>query len=155
MRRYYLLLLLLMITFLRAQEEKVLTTPLTARLHDMNVSIGVVSIDELKTSFPRAYNLLVQYHGEPKRNETHHLAVAIWKQEGQKIVYLSNYRVDAEVRSPLLRAQRKHLSKYPHQYGDNYGGWFEMSDRGLYSINVYITDDKGRTRRVSFDYLLQ
>ncbi|MDM7267517.1 MAG: hypothetical protein P3W89_007870, partial [Aquificaceae bacterium] len=57
--------------------------------------------------------------------------------------------------SPILRAQRRELHKYPHQYGDNFGGWFQMGESGLYSINLYIKDDSGKTWKVNFDYMLQ
>ncbi len=152
----YLIYLFILLSFAFAQEDSVLIkTPLTKRLKDFNVSIGIVSIEELKKSFPRAYALLEKHNGTPQRYDTHHLAVAIWKKEGDKIVYLSNYKVEAEVRSPILRAQRRELHKYPHQYGDNYGGWFQMEEKGLYSINLYIRDEGGRTIRVNFDYMLQ
>ncbi len=29
----------------------------------------------------------------------------------------------------------------PHQQGENYGEWFQMNDRGLYSITIYITEE--------------
>ncbi|RMH80751.1 MAG: hypothetical protein D6674_02555 [Acidobacteria bacterium] len=139
-----------------AQEEDVLIkTPLTKKLPDMNVSLGIISIEELKRSFPRAYSLLEKHHGSPTKYDTHHLAVALWREEGDRVTYLSNYRVEAEVRSPLLRAQRKDLHKYPHQHGDNFGGWFQMAEKGLYSVNVYIRDEKGKVRKLNFDYLLQ
>ena len=38
---------------------------------------------------------------------------------------------------------------------DNFGGWFQMGETGLYSINLYIKDEKGRTWKVNFDYMLQ
>ncbi len=138
-------------------EEKsavVVPTPLTKNVGDYYVSIGIFSIEDLKKSFPRAYKLLARYHGEPSKNDTHHLAVSIWKQDGGKMVYLSDLRVEAEVRSPIFRAVRKKLGKYPHQYGDNYGGWFDMSDKGLYHIAVIIKED-GKNKRVDFDYLVQ
>ncbi len=144
-----------LVYFALAQEDEVLKTPLTKKLKDMNVSIGLISIKEVQSTFPRAYQLLVKSHGEPSKYDTYHLAVALWREENGKIVYLSNYKVEAEVRSPILRAERKTLTKYPHQYGDNYGGWFQISEIGLYSINIYITDEKGKTIRVNFDYLLQ
>jgi len=132
----------------------VIPTPLTKNVGDYYVSIGVFSIAELEKNFPRAYKLLVKHHGKPSKNHTHHLAVSIWKEEKGKEVFLSDYKVEAEVRSPLLRATRKKLTKYPHQYGDNYGGWFDMSHRGLYHIAVIIHEN-GKTKRVSFDYLMQ
>ena len=30
-----------------------------------------------------------------------------------------------------------------------------MGETGLYSINLYIKDEKGRTWKVNFDYMLQ
>lgn len=119
------------------------------------MSIGVVGIEELKERFKRAYDLLVKHHGEPSKYDTHHLAVSLWKEDGGKIIYLSNYKVEAEVRSPLLRSKRKVLTKYPHQQGENYGEWFQMNDRGLYSITIYITEEKGKVKKVHFDYLQQ
>ncbi len=136
------------------QKEIVVPTPLTKWVGNYYVSIGVFSIAELEKHFPRAYKLLVKHHGKPKKNHTHHLAVSIWKNEKGRIVYLSNYDVEAEVRSPIFRATRKKLTKYPHQYGDNYGGWFDMSDKGLYHIAIIIHED-GRTKKVTFDYLIQ
>ncbi|WP_457599847.1 hypothetical protein [Hydrogenivirga sp.] len=135
-------------------ESVIVPTPLTKNVGDYFVSIGVFSIAELEKSFPRAYKLLVKHHGKPGKNHTHHLAVSIWKQDKGKVVYLSEYEVEAEVRSPIFRATRKKLSKYPHQYGDNYGGWFDMSDKGLYHIAVIIHEN-GKTKRVAFDYLIQ
>jgi hypothetical protein len=135
--------------------DSVLKTPLTKKLDKYNVSIGVVGIEELKERFKRAYDLLVKYHGEPSKYDTHHLAVSIWKEDEGKIIYFSNYKVEAEVRSPLLRSQRKVLTKYPHQQGENYGEWFQMNDRGLYSITIYITEEKGKVKKVQFDYLQQ
>jgi hypothetical protein len=155
MKTRWLFLILLLLPLVYAQEDEILKTPLTKRLTNMNVSIGVISIQELKSTFPRAYELLVKSHGEPKAYDTHHLAVALWREEKDNVKYLSDYKVEAEVRSPLLRAERKPLTKYPHQYGDNYGGWFQMSDKGLYSINIYIKDDKGKVLRVNFDYFMQ
>jgi hypothetical protein len=142
--------------FPKAQEkpEVVVPTPLTKKVGDYYVSIGVFSISELERRFPRAYKLLVKYHGEPTGNATHHLAVSVWRQTQEGTQYLSDLKVEAEVRSPILRAVRKKLTKYPHQYGDNYGGWFDMSDRGLYHIAVIIHQD-GETKRVDFDYLIQ
>jgi hypothetical protein len=137
------------------EEDSILKTPLTKRLDKYNVSIGVVGIEELKERFKRAHDLLVKYHGEPSKYDTHHLAVSLWKEDGGKIVYLSNYKVEAEVRSPLLKSQRKVLTKYSHQQGENYGKWFQMNDRGLYSITVYITEEKDKTKKVQFDYLQQ
>jgi hypothetical protein len=137
------------------EEDIILKTPLTKKLDKYNVSIGVVGIEELKERFKRAYDLLVKHHGEPSKYDTHHLAVSLWKEEGGKIIYLSNYKVEAEVRSPLLRSQRKVLTKYPHQQGENYGEWFQMNDRGLYSITIYITEEKGKVKKVQFDYLQQ
>ena len=137
------------------EDDVVLKTPLTKRLPDVNVSIGVVEITEIKEKFPRAYELLVKHHGQPTKYDTHHLAVSIWKKEGEKVVYLSDYKVGAEVRSPILRSQMKSLNKYPHQYGDNYGNWFQMSEKGLYSINVHIEGKDGKKRVVNFDYLNQ
>jgi len=154
MRKLMYLVVLLLISIVYAQDD-ILKTPLTKKLPNMNVSIGIVSIEELKKGFPRAYQILVKSHSEPKPYDTHHLAVAVWKEEGGKVVYLSNYTVEAEVRSPILRAERKTLSKYPHQYGDNYGGWFQMAERGLYSINVYIKDTNGKLIKVNFDYFMQ
>lgn len=152
----HLIYLFLLVAVSFAQEEEVIIkTPLTKKLKDFNVSVGVVSIEELKRTFPRAYELLEKHNGVPQRYDTHHLAVAIWKKEGEKVVYLSNYKVEAEVRSPILRAQRRELHKYPHQYGDNFGGWFQMEERGLYSINLYIKDEKGKVWKVNFDYMLQ
>ncbi len=141
-----------------AYSEKVngvpVPTPFTKNVGDYNVSIGVMPISELQEKFPRAYKLLVRYHGEPGPKDTHHVAVSIWKEENGGVKYISSFKVEAEVRSPIFRAYRKKLSKYPHQYGDNYGGWFDMSDKGLYHIAVIIHED-GRTRRVDFDYLAQ
>ncbi len=146
----------LLVSFSLAQEDDVLLkTPLTKKLPDMNVSIGVIEIKEVKEKFPRAYELLRKHHGEPTKYDTHHLAVSLWKEEKGKIVYISDYKASAEVRSPLLRSQMKTLGKYPHQHGDNYGHWFQMSDKGLYSINIYIYDKEGRRRMVNFDYLNQ
>ncbi|MCS6957712.1 MAG: hypothetical protein RMK75_04550 [Aquificaceae bacterium] len=148
--------LFVLIMFSFAQEEEILIkTPLTKRLEDFNVSIGVVSIEELKKTFPRAYALLEKHNGVPSKHDTHHLAVAIWKKEGNRIVYLSEFKVEAEVRSPILRAQRRELHKYPHQHGDNFGGWFQMGEKGLYSINLYIKNDKGKTWKINYDYMLQ
>ncbi len=138
----------------KAQETQALSTPLTKKVNDYYVSIGVMSIEELKSGFPRAYKLLVKHHGEPKARDTHHLAVSIWKQEGGEFKYLSNFKVEAEVRSQLMRAVRKKLDKYPHQYGDNFGEWFDMSDKGLYHITVIIHEN-GKTKTVDFDYLIQ
>ncbi|MEJ5338593.1 MAG: hypothetical protein ACK42C_00780 [Aquificaceae bacterium] len=152
----YFLLLFAFVVFSSAQEDEILIkTPLTKRLEEFNVSIGVVSIDELKKTFPRAYSLLEKHNGVPAKHDTHHLAVAIWKKQGDKIVYLSDFKVEAEVRSPILRAQKRELHKYPHTHGDNFGGWFQMAERGLYSINVYIKDSKGKTWKVNYDYMLQ
>jgi len=137
------------------EEDSVLKTPLTKKLDKYNVSIGVVGIEELKEKFKRAYDLLVKHHGELSKYDTHHLAVSLWKEEGGKVIYLSNYKVEAEVRSPLLRTQRKALTNHLHQQGENYGEWFQMNDRGLYSITIYITEEKGRTKKVQFDYLQQ
>jgi hypothetical protein len=36
------------------------------------------------------------------------------------------------------------LVKYhgePYQQGENYGEWFQMNDRELYSITIYITEE--------------
>ncbi len=139
---------------LTAQEQDLIPTPLTKKVGDYYVSIGVFSIEELKKVFPRAYKLLVRHHGEPSKRDTHHLAVSIWKGKGNEIVYLSGYEVEAEIRSPIFRASRKRLSLYPHQHGDNYGNWFEMSDKGLYHIAVIIKEGK-EEKRVTFDYLVQ
>ncbi len=140
----------------RAEERPrvVVPTPLTKRVNDYYVSIGVFSISELEKRFPRAYKLLVKHHGEPGERDTHHLAVSVWRQKGDGIEYISDLKVEAEVRSPILRAVRKKLNRYPHQYGDNFGGWFDMSDKGLYHIAVMIYKD-GKVRRVDFDYLIQ
>lgn len=152
----YFLLLFAFVFFSSAQEDEILIkTPLTKRLEEFNVSIGVVSIDELKNTFPRAYNLLEKHNGVPAKHDTHHLAVALWKKQGDKIVYLSDFKVEAEVRSPILRAQKKDLRKYPHTHGENFGGWFQMAEKGLYSINVYIKDSRGKTWKVNYDYMLQ
>lgn len=155
MIRYVLVLFAIALLSYAQEEDVLIKTPLTKRLDNFNVSIGVVGIEELKKTFPRAYNLLEKYNGAPTKHDTHHLAVAIWKKEGDKIVYLSNFKVEAEVRSPILRAQKKELHKYPHTHGDNFGGWFQMGERGLYSINIYIKDDKGKTWKVNYDYMLQ
>ncbi|MEN3028853.1 MAG: hypothetical protein ABDH29_06530 [Aquificaceae bacterium] len=150
-----MLYLLFLVAFSFAQEEEILIkTPLTKRLESFNVSVGVVSIEELKKTFPRAYALLEKHNGTPTKHDTHHLAVSLWKKEGDKIVYLSDFKVEAEVRSPLLRAQQKQLSKYPHTHGENFGGWFQMAEKGLYSINLYIRSD-GKTWKVNYDYMLQ
>ncbi|RLJ69895.1 hypothetical protein BCF55_0153 [Hydrogenivirga caldilitoris] len=163
MRKAYIFMVFLGMLFLllgvketRAAEDGgvVVPTPLTKNLGDYYVSIGVFSIAQLEKNFPRAYNLLVKHHGKPTPNQTHHLAVSLWKEENGKITYLSNYEVEAEVRSPIFRATREKLSKYPHQYGDNYGGWFDMSDKGLYHIAIIIHEN-GKTRKVTFDYLMQ
>jgi len=135
-------------------KELQLPTPFTRDVGDYKVSIGVMPISHLSQNFPRSYDLLVKHHGKPDPKDTHHLAVSVWKEEKGGFTYLSNFKVEAEVRSPLLRATRKELTKYPHQYGDNYGGWFEMSDKGLYHITVII-HEKGRAKRVDFDYLVQ
>jgi hypothetical protein len=156
-RVFFTIFLLLTVGLLSfAQEDSILlNTPLTKRLQEFNVSIGIVSIEELKKNFPRAYSLLEKHNGTPTKYDTHHLAVAIWKKEGDRIVYLSDFKVEAEVRSPLLRAQKRELHKYPHQYGDNFGGWFQMEEEGLYAVNVYITDSSGRKWKVNFDYMLK
>ncbi len=151
------LIFLLLITLtvgLKAEEVAALSTPLTKKVNDYYVSIGVMSIGELKSNFPRAYKLLVKHHGEPGKRDTHHVAVSIWKQENGEFKYISNVKVEAEVRSQLMRAVRKELGKYPHQYGDNFGAWFDMSDKGLYHITVVIHED-GKKRVVDFDYLMQ
>ena len=137
-----------------AGEGVAVPTPLTKDLGDFYVSIGVMPIKELKKSFPRAYKLLVKYHGEPSDKDTHHLAVSVWKNKDGKTEYISSLEVSAEVRSPIFRAQRKKLDKYPHQFGDNFGGWFDMSDKGLYHIAVIIKSGDG-TKKVTFDYLMQ
>lgn len=148
--------ILCVVSLALSQEDVLIKTPLTKRLQDMNVSLGVVSVEELKQTFPRAYELLVKSEGQPTKYDTHHVAVALWREEQGKVAYLSEYEVEIEVRSPLLRSQRKKAHKYPHQYGDNYGAWFQMAEKGLYSINVYIKEPKtGRVMKVNFDYLLQ
>ncbi len=149
-------LLFLVVPVLSTAEERgvLVPTPLTKNVGDYYVSIGVMPISQLKSQFPRAYNLLVKYHGEPSEKDTHHLAVSVWKEKEGGFKYLSGFTVEVEVRSPIFRATRKKLSKYPHQYGDNYGGWFDMSDKGLYHIAVIIHED-GKTRKVDFDYLVQ
>ena len=141
---------------LKAEERQVVVvpTPLTKKVGEFYVSIGVFSISDLEKRFPRAYRLLVKYHGEPSQKDTHHLAVSVWRQTEKGTEYLSDFQVEAEVRSPILRAVRKKLTKYPHQYGDNFGGWFDMSDKGLYHIAVMIRRG-GETKRVDFDYLIQ
>ncbi len=154
-RHFLVILTFLALAFAQDENDVLIKTPLTKRLGDFNVSIGIVSIDELKRTFPRAYSLLEKHNGVPTKHDTHHLAVAIWKKEGDKIVYLSDFNVEAEVRSPILRAQKKELHKYPHTHGENFGGWFQMGEKGLYSINVYIKDSKGKTWKVNYDYMLQ
>ncbi len=149
-----LLLPVLILIWVAGAEEASVPTPFTKSLGDYKVSIGVMPISEIRDRFPRSYRLLVKYHGEPASKDTHHLAVSVWRENKGTVEYISNLKVEAEVRSPMLRAVRKELSKYPHQYGDNYGGWFEMSDRGLYHIAVIIYED-GKKRRVDFDYLAQ
>ncbi|MDQ7038984.1 MAG: hypothetical protein Q9N26_07305 [Aquificota bacterium] len=128
------------VEYAQAEEKPavVVPTPLTKKVGEFYVSIGVFSISDLEKRFPRAYKLLVKYHGEPSQKDTHHLAVSVWRQTERGTEYLSDFQVEAEVRSPILRAVRKRLTKYPHQYSDNYGGWFDMSDRGLYHIAVMI-----------------
>jgi len=152
---YFLIIFTLLFLAFAQEDDVLIKTPLTKRLEEFNVSIGIVSVDELKKTFPRAYSLLEKHNGVPAKHDTHHLAVAIWKKEGDKIVYLSNFKVEAEVRSPILRAQKKELHKYPHTHGDNFGGWFQMGEKGLYSINIYIKDEKGKTWKVNYDYTLQ
>jgi len=149
-----LFLLLLVFGFSLSETGVLVPTPLTKKVGDYYVSIGVISISELEKGFPRAYKLLVKHHGKPSKKDTHHIAVSLWKEENGQMKYLSNFKVEAEVRSPIFRAVRKKLTKYPHQYGDNYGGWFDMSDKGLYHIAVIIHED-GKTKRVDFDYLIQ
>ncbi len=149
-----LLLPIFILIWVAGAEEASVPTPFTKSVGGYKVSIGVMPISEIRERFPRSYRLLVKYHGEPTSKDTHHIAVSVWKEEKGEVKYLSNFEVETEVRSPMLRAVRKKLSKYPHQYGDNYGGWFEMSDRGLYHIAVIIHED-GRTRRVDFDYFVQ
>jgi len=73
------------------EEDSILKTPLTKKLDKYNVSIGVVGIEELKERFKRAYDLLVKHHWEPSKYDPHHLAVSLWKEEGGKLIYLSNY----------------------------------------------------------------
>jgi hypothetical protein len=136
------------------EKDSMVPTPLTKKVDDYYVSIGIFSIADLEERFARAYKFLVKHHGKPSKTDSHHLAVSIWKQEEGKTVYVSDFEVSAEVRSPILRAVRKKLTKYPHQHGDNFGGWFDMSDKGLYHIAVIIKKD-GKTRRVDFDYLMQ
>lgn len=155
MIKHLIYLFMLIVLCLAQEEEIIVKTPLTKKLKDFNVSVGIVSIEELKNSFPRAYAHLEKHSGVPQRYDTHYLAVALWKKEGDKIVYLSDYKVEAEVRSPILRAQRKELHRYPHQHGENFGSWFQMEDKGLYSINLYIKDEKGKIWKVKFDYMLQ
>lgn len=141
-------------TSLAGEKQGVVPTPLTKKVDSYYVSIGIFSIADLEERFARAYKFLVKHHGKPSKTDSHHLAVSIWKQEKGKTVYLSDFEVSAEVRSPIFRAVRKKLTKYPHQYGDNFGGWFDMSDKGLYHIAVIIKEG-GKTRRVDFDYLMQ
>ncbi len=156
MKRLSVLVLLIFLTLagVKAQDKDALSTPLTKKVDGYYVSIGVVEIAQLKDSFPRAYRLLVKHHGKPAASDTHHVAVSIWRQEGKEFRYLSDFDVEAEVRSQLMRAERKKLGRYPHQYGDNYGAWFNMSDKGLYHISVIIKDG-GREKKVDFDYLIQ
>ncbi len=149
-----LVLLVFIILGVSLGQEVYVPTPFTRSVGDYMVSIGIMPISEIRKEFPRAYKLLVKHHGEPASKDTHHLAVSVWKEEKGEVKYLSNFKVEAEVRSPMLRAVRKELSKYSHQYGDNYGGWFDMSDRGLYHITVIIYED-GEKKRVDFDYLVQ
>ena len=149
-----LVLLVFIILGISFAQEVYVPTPFTKSMGDYMVSIGIMPISEIKREFPRAYKLLVRYHGEPTPKDTHHLAVSVWKEEKGEVKYISNLKVEAEVRSPILRSVRKELSKYPHQYGDNYGGWFEMSDKGLYHITVIIYEN-GKRKRVDFDYLAQ
>lgn len=141
---------------LRAEEipTVVVPTPLTKNVGEYSVSIGVFAISDLEKRFPRAYKLLVKHHGKPTKTDTHHLAVSVWRETEKGVEYLSDLKVEAEVRSPILRAVRKKLTKYPHQYGDNYGGWFDMSDKGLYHIVVIIRKG-GKTKRVDFEYTIQ
>ena len=149
-----ILLSLAIITKAEERGTGLIPTPLTKNLGDVYVSIGVFSIRELEEKLPRTYKFLVKHHGEPKSSATHHVAVSVWNQREGKIEYLSDYKVEVEVRSPIFRAVRKKLTRYPHQYGDNYGGWFDMSDKGLYHIGVILRKD-GKEKRVSFDYLIQ
>jgi hypothetical protein len=149
-----ILAVLMLVVASLGSETQVLSTPLTKKVNDYYVSIGVMNIQELKKGFPRAYKLLVKHHGEPGARDTHHLAVSIWKQDNGEFKYISDFTVEAEVRSQLIRAVRKRLDKYPHQYGDNFGAWFDMSDKGLYHITVIIHED-GKSKKVDFDYLIQ
>lgn len=103
---FSVLLILFALSF-GQEEDGILKTPLTKKLDKYNVSIGVVSIEELKEKFKRAYDLLVKHHGEP------------------------------------------------YQQGENYGEWFQMNDRGLYSITIYITEEKGKVKKMQSDYLQQ
>jgi len=148
------LFLLVGVVFPESVKSSSVPTPFTKDIGDYKVSIGVMPISEIRERFPRAYRLLVKYHGNPGPKDTHHVAVSIWKEEKGGVKYISDLKVEAEVRSPIFRANRKKLSKYPHQLGDNYGGWFDMSDKGLYHIAVIIHED-GKTKRVDFDYLAQ
>ena len=92
---YFLIIFTLLFLAFAQEDDVLIKTPLTKRLEEFNVSIGVVSIDELKKTFPRAYSLLEKHNGVPAKHDTDHLAVAIWKKEGDKIVYLSNFKVEA------------------------------------------------------------
>lgn len=144
MKRTLLTLGLLATLTFAQEEDSLLKTPFTKVLSDMNVSIGVTSINELKSNSPKAYQRLVEYHGKPTKYDTHHLAVSLWKKEEGKIIYISDYKVKAEVRSPILRATVKPLNKYSHKHGENYGNFFQMSEKGLYSINIYIEGKDGK-----------
>ncbi|MFN3947583.1 MAG: hypothetical protein ACK4LA_05775 [Aquificaceae bacterium] len=109
----FLIFLIILVSLSLAQEEDILIkTPLVKKLEDFNVSVGIVSIEELKKNFPRAYALLEKHHGAPLKYDT-------------------------------------------HQYGENYGGWFQMAEKGPYSINLYIKGKEGKTRKVNLQYNLE
>lgn len=63
--------------------------------------------------------------------------------------------MEAEIRSPVLRFQKKELHKYPHKYGDNYGAWLQMVEKGPYSIKIYIKDKTGKVLTVNLQYDLE
>ena len=155
MRKVLLVLLALIGMSFSEGDRQFVPTPLTKDVGEYFVSVGVMSITELREIFPRAYKLLVRHHGKPPKEATHHIAVSVWKEMNEKVRYMSDMRVELELRSPILRAVRRYLDRYPHERGDNFGGWFNMSDKGLYHIAVIIHEHGGEVKRVDFDYLIQ
>lgn len=118
----------------------------TKKADGLKVTLASAAVDDIKKHPDKHPE--IKMHGGPKG--THHLLIHVEDEKTEKVI--SDVTVKVDVHNPDGTKLSKTMEPMTINGITDFGNYFDLRDLGTYHIDVFITPEKGKVKRVTFFY---